>query len=385
MRILHVVPTYYPAVRYGGPIWSVHSLCKSLVARGHKVTVITTNIDGDGVSIVETGVPVDVDGVEVWYFPSGFLRKIYYSSKMKEYILCSITNFDFVHLHSVFLWPTSVVAKVAKNNNIPYCVSPRGALVKSLIRKKSFIIKTLWIFLFERFTLGNAAFIHATSQIEAEEVGNFQLSPIKIISNGVDIPKIKTTPSFMDKLPYNYQVNHKKYIIFIGRISWKKGLDRLILSLKNIEKVDLLIAGNDEENLMESLIELSKNNNVDNRLHYLGPVYGDEKFCLLKNAQLLVLPSHNENFGNVVLESMSVGTPVVVTNGVGAKYIVEEYSTGIVVSEDPKQMGLEISSLLRDDKALKNMGKKAEEVASRNFSWLKIAQQMENAYKECIH
>ena len=47
MRILHVVPTYLPARRYGGPIVAVHGLCKALAARGHDVAVITTNVDGD--------------------------------------------------------------------------------------------------------------------------------------------------------------------------------------------------------------------------------------------------------------------------------------------------------------------------------------------------
>ena len=49
MKILHVVPTYYPAVRYGGPIRSVHGLASALAAQGHDVHVYTTNVDGKGV------------------------------------------------------------------------------------------------------------------------------------------------------------------------------------------------------------------------------------------------------------------------------------------------------------------------------------------------
>ena len=71
MKILHVVPSYYPAVRYGGPIVSVHGLCKALVEEGHEVHVYTTNVDGDKESDVALGVPVDLDGVKVWYFPVG--------------------------------------------------------------------------------------------------------------------------------------------------------------------------------------------------------------------------------------------------------------------------------------------------------------------------
>ena len=68
MKILHVVPTYYPAVRYGGPIRSVHGLASALAAQGHDVHVYTTNVDGEGVLPVPLDRPVQLDGVNVWYF-----------------------------------------------------------------------------------------------------------------------------------------------------------------------------------------------------------------------------------------------------------------------------------------------------------------------------
>ena len=77
MRILHVVPTYIPAYRYGGPIYSVHGLCKVLAAHGHDIHVFTTNVDGPNDSDVPLGTPVDMDGVKVWYFPSKHLRRLY--------------------------------------------------------------------------------------------------------------------------------------------------------------------------------------------------------------------------------------------------------------------------------------------------------------------
>ena len=78
MKILHVVPTYLPARRYGGPIFAVHGLCKALAARGHDVGVITTNVDGDETSNVPLGEAVDVDGVKVHYYAAPF-RRLYWS------------------------------------------------------------------------------------------------------------------------------------------------------------------------------------------------------------------------------------------------------------------------------------------------------------------
>src|SRR5579859_5557872 len=137
MRLLHVVPTYVPAYRYGGPIRSVHGLCKALARRGHDVSVATTNVDGEGVSDVPLDHPVELDGVSVRYFRSGFPRRIYRSPDMGAYLANAVGKQDIVHVHSVFLWPTSAAAAVCRAKKIPYVVSPRGMLVPDLIRRRS--------------------------------------------------------------------------------------------------------------------------------------------------------------------------------------------------------------------------------------------------------
>src|SRR5690242_8046228 len=84
MRLLHVVPTYLPATRYGGPIYSVHGLCRALARRGHEVHVLTTNVDGDGDSAVPLDREVGLDGVRVRYYPSRVLRRLYYAPELRE-------------------------------------------------------------------------------------------------------------------------------------------------------------------------------------------------------------------------------------------------------------------------------------------------------------
>src|SRR5437763_8887724 len=124
MRLLHVVPTYLPATRYGGPIFAVHGLCRALAARGHEVTVFTTNVDGASVSDVPVNEPVMLDGVRVRYFASS-LRRLYFSPGMRD-ALRDLRGFDVVHAHSVFLWPTMAAARAAARQRIPYTISPRG-------------------------------------------------------------------------------------------------------------------------------------------------------------------------------------------------------------------------------------------------------------------
>ena len=150
MKILHVVPYYFPATRYGGPIRSVHGLCKALVHLGHEVHVCTTNRDGQSESNVSLNEIVEIDGVKIHYFRSSFLRRLYFSKSMKIFLKKVVSDFDMVHLHTVFLWPTMVAARIAQKNRIPYVVTPRGMLVKDLVQKKNKFVKTLWIKLFEK-------------------------------------------------------------------------------------------------------------------------------------------------------------------------------------------------------------------------------------------
>ena len=132
----------------------------ALVQRGHDVQVLTTNVDGPGVLNVPTGVPVDVDGVKVRYFPSRLVRRLYWSPAMNVQLPGVLAGANFVHLHSIFLAPTSSAARVAERLGIPWCVSPRGALVQELINRQSTLAKRIWMLINERRTLERASFIH---------------------------------------------------------------------------------------------------------------------------------------------------------------------------------------------------------------------------------
>src|SRR5262249_62400621 len=130
MRILHVVPTYFPAVRHGGPIFAVHGLCRALAARGHELQVLTTNIDGPGITATPIATPVDLEGVQVQYFPCPLIRRLYWAPALARAIHHAIGKVDIVHLHTVFLWPTRAAARAARPARIPSVLSRHAILVK---------------------------------------------------------------------------------------------------------------------------------------------------------------------------------------------------------------------------------------------------------------
>lgn len=382
MKIVHVVPTYYPAVRYGGPIWSVHALCKALAQRGHDVQVLTTNVDGAGVLDIPTGVPVDVDGVKVSYFPSRFAQRLYWSPAMTAQLPVVLREADFLHLHSIFLAPTSAAARVAENLGVPWCVSPRGALVPELINRQSTLAKRIWMLINERRTLERASFIHATSTLEAEDARRigYRLPSIRVIPNGVEMPG-------GNELAFGSAVDRASsgpYLLFLGRINWKKGLDRLIPAMAHVPGFRLVVAGNDEEKLSPRLKRLAQQSGVLERIDFVGAVAGEEKQKLLRGSTLLVLPSYSENFGNVLLESLAAGRPVAMTAEVGLAPAIQAAGAGEIISGVPLEMGKQLSVLIADRRNLDAMGERGYQLVQSKYTWASVASAMEQAYLEAI-
>lgn len=362
MRILHVVPTYFPAVRYGGPIVAVHGLCKALVRRGHEVEVFTTNIDGDALLDVPAGVPVELDGVRVSYFPCP-VRRIYWSPAMRRRLREVAETFDVIHIHAVFLWPGVAAAREAHRRGTPYVISPRGMLVPALIRAKSEVPKMLWLRLFEAEGFRHAAAIHFTSQLEWSEATGVGLplpSPF-VVPNGVDLSSRPAVP------------RDSRTLVFLGRLNWKKGIDRVIERLPALPDVRFVVAGNDEERLTPQLIELATRLGVRERVDFHGPVYGPAKDELLARATLFVLPSVSENFGNAVLEALAMETPAVLSRDVGLAEEVVRAGAGIV--------GLNgIAALLDDPGKREAMGRNGRSLVERDYGWDGVAARMETLY-----
>ncbi len=381
-----MVPTYLPAWRHGGPIRAVHGLTRSLVARGHEVEVFTTDIHGPGRLDVPVGVPIDLDGVAVRYFPVSKLRRLSYAPAMRT-ALRDIARFDAVHLHSVFLWPTLAAARAAERAGVPWIVAPRGMLVPELIAARGRLRKALWLRLFERRTIERAAGFHATTELEARDAQRLglHLPPVFVVPNGVEsepwagdlealAPKVRALIS-----------GTEPFVLALGRVSWKKGLDRLIEAMAGVTTVPgarLAIAGNDEEGLAPQLERLALDRGVRERVHFLGPVDGAEKAALLSRCALLAMPSTSENFGNSLLEAMAAGRPVLATPGVGLAPLIEEVGGGRVCPGDPESLGKALRELLADRPALDEMGRRGQLAALERYGWPGIAERMEAVYRQ---
>lgn len=383
LKIAHVTPYYLPAWRYGGPIRSVHGLCRALAAAGHEVHVFTTNVDGPGELAVPIGIPVNVDGVNIWYFPVGNLRRLYSSPLLNQSFRQRVSEFDIVHIHALFVLPTLRAARASLTAGVPYLISPRGVLVPELFRRKSFWIKTLWMKLFDNFTMEQAAAIHVTSRRELEEIRHFRLGLRKvfIIPNGIE-PPASQEGELSPRVAA--AIRNERMILFIGRVSWEKGVDRIIRALPHLRDAFLTIAGTEGDAYGREMRQLALRLSVSERLSFVGEVLGADKEALLSHARLLVLPSYSENFGNVVLEAMAVGCPVVVSREVGIADLVRETKLGLVSDGAPEELARNISAILEGWSRPVKGARTADNNALQKYMWHNISQEMTAQYLEIL-
>jgi len=283
----------------------------------------------------------------------------------------------------VFLWPTWAAARAAARARVPYVVSPRGMLVQDLIARKSSLLKHAWITLVERRNLERASGVHVTSKAEAAELRRFgfALPGVHMVPNGVTVEGGGEASSELPETVRSVLDGGRPVVLCLGRVSWKKGLDRLIAAMAFVPDAVLLIVGNDDEGYTEKLRDLARAQGVLDRVVFSGPVYGRAKTGLYRRASLLALASHSENFGNVVLEAMVEGCPVVVTPEVGAASIVEETGCGLVVKGAPQAFGDAMQKLMADATLRAEMGARAKQILRGRYSWDAIAGEMIEFYK----
>ena len=169
-------------------------------------------------------------------------------------------------------------------------------------------------------------------------------------------------------------------ILFLGRLSWEKGLDRLIPAMTHLPGVQLLIAGNDDKGYRVALEVLAVQHGVAAQVQFLGPVYGADKESLFSRANLVVVPSYSENFGNVVLEAWARGCPVAMTPEVGLASVAKETGAGAVVPGEPNALGDALKLLLASPEILETMALRGHQLVVDQFDWAAIARRMEAAY-----
>jgi len=382
MKVNLVIPSFYPAVVYGGPIFSTLHTCEQLAKLDDiKVKVSTTNTNMTSKLDVETN---------KWKkFSDDFFVKYYDETKVDKFSLQLFLNIwrdiksaDVVHIQSIFNTPTPISLFYAKLFKKPIILSPRGSLGGWCIDNGS-KFKDIWLRFLIKPLVQNVTW-HATAEQEKLEIqALFPDANVAIVPNGIDYEVFQTfnvlTPKEYVKKFTDQTRDVSKIVVSMGRLQKKKGFNILINSFKKVLDVYpdavLLIAGPDEGE-QHNLEQLVKELAIKRSVFLVGSISGQDKVDFLANADVFALPSHNENFGNVYLESLASGTPIVAsTNTPWASVETNKCGKWVKNSEDDTAQA--ILTLLSEDKDL--LGINAKKYAQQ-YSWKSIAQKFEVVY-----
>jgi glycosyltransferase involved in cell wall biosynthesis len=388
MNILHVISSFPPAHSYGGPAQQAFLICRDLVKRGHDVTVYTTDVLDSGSRTQQNSNPAIIEGVKVFRFKNinNDLAHMNFSCApgMAIALKKNIKKFDIIHLHDFRTFQAIITHYYAKKYNIPYIFQARGD-IENIIRlqKMKHLFDNIWGISICR----NAKICVPTAKIEAIQYKKLGVAEkqIEIIQNAIDINQYRKIPKY-GEFRKKYSISGtEKIILSIGRIHEKKGLDLLIKSFAQIqEKIPdtLLVIVGPDEGFLSELDKISKILNIQNKIIFTGPLYGDQKLMAYRDADVFVLPSKSENFGNVVIEALACGTPIIVTNLCGvAEWITNEI--GYIINYDEQELSLALKDILSDDKKRIKMGENAIRYGE-NFSIKQTIVKFEKVYANAI-
>lgn len=307
MRILHVSPSYKPAYHYGGPTISVSRLAEAQAVAGAIVSVYTTTADGQRELPVVPGKAMEMDGVSVRYFRRWTGDHGHFSPPLLWQLWQHARDYDVVHIHSWWNWVAFGAVMICRMRKVHTVLSPHGMLSPYTLSRRSRRI-------FQRFAgnwLLRDTHLHATSWFETRELNRIAPSiPTEMVHNIVELPLVGQPAERPPDAPFR--------LLFISRVHPKKGLDLMLEALPALGKNwELVIAGSGERNYERKLKIRAKKLGISGQIQWIGWVAGADKWQLIKDSDLMVLPSHNENFAIVVVEALALGLPVLISDQVG--------------------------------------------------------------------
>jgi glycosyltransferase involved in cell wall biosynthesis len=386
MRILQVISSL--AARDGGPAKAAIEMCRELLRRGEHAEIYTTNVDGKGCVDVSLGIPIDVRGVSVTYFPVNGSHYYKLSFAMAAALRANCLSFDIVHINSLYQFPSTIAAHYCRKFGVPYILRPHGTLDPFLFHRHR-MRKSVYEALFDRRNLAAAAAVSFTAEEEMELARSLGLRfRGAIVPLGVDLDDLQLTTAKgrLDQLWPN--TAGKKVALFLGRLNFKKGLDILARAFGTIARerqdVHLLLAGPDNEGYGDKVKQWLKDEGALDRVTFCGMITGREKAIALSQSTLFVLPSYTENFGIAVVEAMVAGMPVVISNKVNIWREVHRSGAGIVVNLESGELASAMISLLDDPGAAVRMGEIGRKLASESFSWNTVGLKLTDLYRRVL-
>jgi glycosyltransferase involved in cell wall biosynthesis len=394
MRILNVTQSYAPFFEFGGPPVKVRALAEGLAARGHAVTVLTADWGLDqrlrqlpneppgehyafGRKRTAAGVTAIYLGNWLHY------RAASWNPALSRFLHARLQEFDVVHIFGLYDMLGPCVAAACREEKIPYVVEPIGMYVP---RVRSLWLKRMYHRVLGREMLAGASVIVTTAEQEQSDLiaGGIPKEKIVLRRNGVEGPQVPPERGrFREALGIPPEA---KLLLFLGRLSEKKSPQLLlqafakIIASETLSQAPMHVAfvGPDEAGMLAKLKKMAASIAPPGRIHFSPALADTPKWQAYRDADIFVLPSQNENFGNTAAEAAAAGTPVIVTDQCGIAPLLAGVA-GLVVKHDEIALANALQELLHDETLYARLQAGCATVRDA-LDWNQPIEQMVNIY-----
>jgi glycosyltransferase involved in cell wall biosynthesis len=342
MRVLHVTPHYFPELQFGGPPVKIHALNRGLAAMGIQTRVVTLDSRDPSRNTTEM-----LDGIPVRYLPWLGRTKWQVPHRiraLKEIVAAA----DVIHCYGLYNLICPMAARLAHGLNRPLVIEPLGMYAPKTGHR---LAKLMYHRLFTARMFRQASSMIAASGLEAEQWrGAVKESKIVIRRNGIDPEQFQPLPPpniFRERLGL---VNGERVILFLGRISPVKNLELLVdaFAAAKISEAKLVLAGPAVEPAYQARLQQAICRcGVEKQVFVTGALYGPDKLKAFAAADLFVLPSVSESFGNAAAEAVAAGVPVLVTETCGIAPIIH-HRAGLAIPAEARFLASALKELLED-------------------------------------
>ena len=374
MKILHYINTLDRS--FGGTTTYMQMLALSLRSRAELVFVADASPN-----------PVEISGAKVIFMQSKWYSRSRY--KREWIVILDAEKPDVVHINTIWLPQCAWAQLWAEQKGYKCALTVHGMLEPWIVNRNRWKKKLGMIF-FQRRQLQTALWQTVTAMEEREHVLQYYSSESITDASklNIDVIPIGIDAESLARKYASLKVDGEKYILFLSRIHPKKGIEILLEALCRVrEKIDgykVKIAGEGDSDYVEKLKNFCSENDLNDIVEFVGGVYGDDKWRLISNASVLVLPTYSENFGLVVAEAMSVSIPVITTNTTPWQ-ILADTDSGWCVPVGAAQIAdalTDFASLSTDE--LQQKGRNAFAVICREYSLEMMGDKLMSFYNKML-